>query len=262
MRVSGLIQKAGYLLNENSGTILTGVGVVGTVATSYLTGRASFKAAQLIEEEITEREDHDSVANPALTKFGKVKIVWTLYIPPVAIGLTTVTSIILANRLNSKKIAALVVASGVSERALQEYKSKVLEKLGDKHEQKIRDEIAQDRVTKYPPDAKEVLVAGTGEVLCMDMLTGRYFQSSMEKIRKAENKINYQLIHELDASLSEFYDELGLSPTVYTDQVGWNSLEKIEVQVSATLTPDNRPCLAIDLKPTPRQEYYKRYEET
>ena len=42
------VSKLKYLLNENSTTILTAVGVVGTVGTAYLTGRATFKAAEII----------------------------------------------------------------------------------------------------------------------------------------------------------------------------------------------------------------------
>ena len=58
---------------------------------------------------------------------------------------------------------------------------------------KIRDEIAQDRVNANPPNSREVLIAGTGEVLFFDMLTGRYFQSTMEDIKRAENKVNYRV---------------------------------------------------------------------
>ena len=39
------------LAEINSTTILTGMGVTGVVTTAYLTGRASFKAAQIIEKE-------------------------------------------------------------------------------------------------------------------------------------------------------------------------------------------------------------------
>ena len=44
------VSKLKYLLNENSTTILTAAGVVGTVGTAVLTGRATFKAAELIRE--------------------------------------------------------------------------------------------------------------------------------------------------------------------------------------------------------------------
>lgn len=271
MLLTGLVQKAKLLAIDNVDTILTGMGVTGTVATAYLTGRASFRAAYLLEDakkEIQEdrerglsdmEKDHGIQLPRDLTRFDKVKMVWRFYIPPVGVGATTVTSIIVANRLSAKKIAALVVASGISERALQEYKTKVIEKLSDRQNETIRDEIAQERVNKYPPSSREIILAGTGDVLCYDMLTGRYFQSTVEDIKRAENKMNYQLLHQMSASLSEFYDEIGLPPTSYTDSVGWNDTDRFEVKFSTVLSPDNRPCIAIDFMHPPELEYAKRY---
>lgn len=258
MLVSGLIQKAKFLVVDNADSILTGMAVTGTVATAVLTGRASFKAARLIDEERLEqgnREGLEVATDVELATFEKVKISWRLYLPAVATGTTTLTCIIMANRISSKKIAALAVASGISERALQEYKTKVIEKLGDKHEQKIRDEIAQDRVTASPPGS-QIIVAGDGKVLCYDMLTGRYFQSSVEEIKRAENKINFELVNHMYVSLSEFYDELGLPATTYTDMAGWNNNNApVNVILSTVMSPDQRPCIAIDFERVPIMDY-------
>lgn len=269
MFLTDLIQKARFVVVDNTDTILTGVGAAGAIATAVLSGRASYKAAQIIEH--AEREiakDQEIPLNdleiengvqmtPSLTKTSKIRLVWRFYIPTVGVGVVTVTSIIVANRLSAKKIAALALASGISERALQEYKAKVLEKFTDKQNETIRDEIAQDRVNNYPP--REVIITGSGEVLCYDMLTGRYFQSTMEDIKRAENKINYEILNSMGASLSEFYDEIGLPPTSYTDSVGWSDMERFEVKFSTVMSPDNRPCLAIDFVHPPQLEYAKRY---
>jgi hypothetical protein len=259
----GLIHKAKhlrFLLNDNSTAILTGMGVSGTVATAYLTGRASFKAARLIHDEERiisnwREENQNGNSFKELTSASKVKMVWPLYIPPVAVGLTTVSSIVMANRISSSKIVALTMASGISERALQEYKEKVIEKLGDREDRKIRDSVAQDRVNNTPMNSREVILAGTGEVLCFDMSSGRYFQSTIEEIKRAENKVNYELIHFMSASLSLFYDEIGLPPTSFSDHVGWNTNNNIEVQFSTTLSPDGRPCIAVDFAKQPISDY-------
>jgi hypothetical protein len=265
----GLAQKARYvkfLVSDNSPAILTGVGVSGTIATAYLTGRASFKAARLIEDEQklqTHLGDMDGdVVVPEMTTPAKVKLVWRLYLPPVALGITTVTSIVVANKISSKRMAALVVASGISERALQEYKEKVIEKLGEKQDRAIRDEIAQDRVNNQPVNSREIIIAGTGEVLCYDMSSGRYFQSTVEDIKRAENRINYELIHFMSASLSMFYEEIGLTPTSYSDSVGWNMNNNIEVVFSTVMSSDQRPCIAIDFKRQPVSEYNRTAWET
>jgi hypothetical protein len=141
---------------------------------------------------------------------------------------------------------------------LTEYKAKVLEKLGEKKEMTIRDEIAQDRVNAT--ENKEVLVVGAGEVLCFDMYTGRYFQSTVEKIRQAENKINFEILNHMYASLSSFYGELGIPATQYSDEVGWNGLtDRFEVRFSTVMSPDNRPCIAMEFTRPPMPEYTKLY---
>jgi hypothetical protein len=94
----------------------------------------------------------------------------------------------------------------------------------------------------------------------MDMLTGRYFQSTVETIKRAENKINHQLLQHMDASLSEFYDELGLVPTSYSDSVGWNAANMVEVKISTTMSADQRPCLAVEFQPHPFSTYSRFHE--
>lgn len=262
--LTGLLQHANkvkFLLNSHSTTLLTGAGVAGTIATAYLTGRASFRAADLIGKEksiinTAVEENQDPVT---LSKTETFQLVWVQYIPPVAVGILTIASIITANRISSKKIAALVVASGVSERAFQEYKDKVVEKLGARQDQKIRDEVAQDRVLTNPGNSREIVIAGTGEVLCFDTLTGRYFQSTVEEIKRAENRVNYEIIHYNSASLSMFYEEIGLPPTDYTDSVGWSMNNPMEVQFSTVMSQDNRPCLSINFSRNPIPDYNKHW---
>jgi hypothetical protein len=152
----------------------------------------------------------------------------------------------------------LTAAAGISERALQEYKDKVLEKFGAKEEEKVRDEIAQDRVSQFPPSS-QVMITGSGNVLCYDMLTGRYFNSTMEDIKRAENKVNYELIHFMSCSLSHFYDEIGLPPTVYSDTHGWNMNHHMEIKFTTVLSEDNRPCIAIDFSRHPIPDYDKNW---
>lgn len=259
------IHKLKYLVNDNSTTILTGVGVVGTVATAVLTGRATFKAANIIGKEsalaetelrVIDETEGQKLTFPAskLSRTQKALLVWPHYIPPVAVGAITVTSIVMAHRISSKKIAAIAVASTISERAFQEYKEKVVEKLGDRKETEIQDEIAQDSVTKNPP-SNQVIIAGSGDVLCFESLTGRYFNSTIESIKSAENKVNYEIIHYDYCSLSHFFEEIGLSPTDYSDMVGWNVGNRLEVKFTTTMSEDNRPCLVIGFTRMPSMDY-------
>lgn len=250
------------LAEVNLSTFLTGMGVSGVVTTSYLTGRASFKAAHILEREKLRRIDTEMLDpdehEPEMTKKDVVKMVWPLYIAPTVSGAITIGAIVMGNREASKKIAALTAATGISERAFQEYKEKVIEKFGQNKEQGIRDEIYQDRVNKNPPP-KEIIIAGAGDVLCFDVLTGRYFISSAERIRQAANRVAFDIIQHMYASLSSFYDEIGLPPTPMSDEVGWNADHPIEVRFSTVMSPDQRPCLAVDFAEAPFPEYARTW---
>ena len=252
-----------FLLNDHAPAILTGVGVAGSIATAYFSGRASFKASRIIDQEreamfAAWREGESNDAPIEFTTTKKVKLVGKLYIPAAATGVVTIASIIAANKISSGRIAALVVASGISERAFQEYKDKVIEKLGTRQDEKIRDEIAQEKVNALPVGSREVIVTGAGEVLFFDNTSGRYFMSTMEDVRRAENRINYELINFMYASLSLFYDEIGLPPTSFSDSVGWNMANHLELKFSTTMSTDNRPCIVIDFSRQPSSDYAQK----
>lgn len=249
-----IFKRAQAFAVENSSTILSGIGVVGTVTTAVLTGRAAFKAADLINEEYTSRMEQNS---EALSTKDKLILVGPQFIPPVGVGGITIASIIYANRISTSKAAAMAAAYALSDKTFSEYKEKAAERLGVTKETDLRDEIAQGRVKAMPPG--QTIIIGSGEVLCFDVLTSRYFMGNMEKIKKAENEINGEILTCDGASLSRFYDEIGLQPNAYSDTVGWDIDNRCEVQVSAVMTDDERPCLSVDFKSWPKPDYGKAW---
>jgi hypothetical protein len=178
-----------------------------------------------------------------LTKKEKVKLVWKHYIPTAISATLTIGSIITGARIGMKKTAAAYSVLAVTERAFDEYKTKVVEELGEKKEKAIRDEIAQDHVNENQPGA---IVVGAGSVLCQEMHTGRYFNCDMETLRRAENRINSKLIREVEATLSDFYYMVGLPTTSYSSRTGWDCDKMMYLQFSTSITEDGRPCLVFD----------------
>ena len=80
-----------------------------------------------------------------------------LYSPAVA-GTATIGSVVLASRSHSKRTAAAVSAYAITEKAFVEYKGKVIDELGKHKEQKIRDEMAEDKLSKSPLVLKRLLL--------------------------------------------------------------------------------------------------------
>lgn len=254
------VQKKGAtLIAENATTLLTAGGVVGTVATAVLAGRGGYKAGTIIREAQAElRVDTDN-DDADLTTTEKAKLIVPHFLPSVLTATATVASIIMANRVSAQKAAALAAAYGLAERNLSEYKEKVAEKLTGPKKQQIEDEIAQDRVNRTPGYEKVIIIEGGDDTLCLDESTGRYFKSNPEKIRRAVNSTNAEILRHGGANVSQFYDELELPPTSWSDTVGWGMGEQIEIKYSYVQAPDGRPVLAIDFVKGPTTNYDSPY---
>jgi Family of unknown function (DUF6353) len=263
--LGGVDKALGQFLSQNATILLTGVGCVGTVATAVLAGRGAFQAAHLIEEQVADnlvqiRNSDVQMDNPDpdLTTREKVELVWPKFVPAVAMGTLTVASIVLSHRMSAQRAAALAAAYGLSESRHKEYKEKIAAKLGKGKEETAREEIVQDHVSANT-ESNSVTILTDGDVLCYDMLTDRYFTSSAEKIMRAENKITADIYHHEYASLSSFYDDVGLKATSFTDEMGWNSNNPIEVHLTSAMTKDKRPCLAIEFTNHPSPTYNRPY---
>lgn len=219
-------------IKRNSPVIMTSFGVSGVVVTSYFSAKASFEVSEIIKE------------NKDLDKKELIKKVAPFYIPAVLSGFTTIACVVMANRINSKRAAAAYSLMTISERAFDEYKEKVIEKLGERKEKAIHDEIAQDKVNNNP--VTNYVVSGNGGVLCCELLTGRYFNSDMETLRKAQNDINEKLIREMQVSLSEFYYMINLENTSHSWDIGWEAGKNMSLEFTTVLSSDGRPCLAFE----------------
>jgi hypothetical protein len=243
--------KAIHLIEENSSTLLTAGGVIGVIGTGVLSGRAGLKAGRILEAADQEGYATDDDYEPPTT-LEQVKSVGLHFAPPVVTGATTIAAVVMAHRMSAQKIAALTVAYSLAERNLGEYKDKVAEKLTGPKNQQIKDELAQEAVDRTPGSDKLVIVEG--EVLCFDKATGRYFNSSMEQIRQAVNTTNAEIFNHGFTTLNFFYEELGLPPTTWAGEVGFDGDNPLDLDYTTTLAPGNRPCIAIDFKSMPKTE--------
>lgn len=251
---------------EHSPEILTGLGITGFGVAIVFAVKATPKALAVIDAEKAERarianslnemqtgEEYD----PAdISVLDKVKLCWKYYIPTVLTAGMSTACVIGASSVSLKRNAALATAYTLSETALREYQEKVVETIGEKKEQVVRDAIAKDKVEKDPVANREVIITGGGTTRCYDAISGRYFESDMETIRKAENTLNKRMMDEMYISLNEFYWEIGLEGTDIGEQLGWrveNGL--IDLKFSSQLCEDGRPCLVVDYRIAPKYCY-------
>jgi hypothetical protein len=261
-------RKAQEFASENASTLLTAGGVVGTVATAVLAGRAGYKYKEIVDAEVNDRlaaipeeeQGETERERVKLSKTEKVVATWPHFVPPVITGVATISAVIFANRMSAQKAAALAAAYGLTQNQFEEYKTKVAEKLTGAKQDQVKEELARERAERSQGAGQIVIVEG-GDVLCFDEPTGRYFKSSMEKIKQAVNQANEECIHHDHVSANFFYEEIGLPPTTWGDEVGFNTDNLVELDIKTILSPeDNRtPCLSIDFKRMPTADYMKNF---
>lgn len=254
MNLTDIVTKFGKVLSDNAPTVLSGIAVTTSVATAVLSAQGSFRAARILRiEEL--RRDLETLQSEPITLREKVDLVWICYAPAAVTGVISVTCIICANRIGTRRAAAMAAAYTMSRDAFAEYKDKVVERFGKGKETKIRDEIAADQIRNNPND-REIIISGPNEVMCYDSITGRYFKGNIEALRKAQNDVNRSILHDMSAPLSEFYSLIGLPQTPYSNEVGWNSDHALELQFTTVLADDGTPCLSINYETYPIRNFW------
>lgn len=249
--VKKLINDVGRKLDKRSPEILAGIGIAGMLTTVVLAVRATPKALTLIDEA-------SNAKNAELTKGEIVKAAWKPYVPAVITGVMSTTCMIGSVHIGARRIAALSTAYKLTETAFSEYKDKVVETIGEKREKTIKEKVDKEKLEKDPITAKEILVTGVGDTICYDTISGRYFKSDIEKIKKAINEVNRQLTYDMYVSLNEFYDAIGLPNTSIGDDLGWNMDHGlIDVDFGAQISDDGKPCIVMNYNIAPRYDFSK-----
>lgn len=239
-------------ITKRSPEILTGIGIAGMLTTTVLAVRATPKAMQLINTERIESNVDE------LTVIETVKVAWKPYIPAIITGVLSTVCIISASSVNLRRNAAIATAYQISQTALTEYKEKVVETIGEKREQTVKDKVAKKNIDENPVSKNSVIITDKGNTLCYDITIGRYFKSDIEKIKKAVNEVNRRLVYDQYISLNDFYSELGLEHTELGDELGWNLDDGLlELDFSSQLADDGTPCVVISYAVAPKYDYSK-----
>lgn len=251
LKIVKTVQKG---LSKHSPEILTGLGIIGMVTTTVLAVKATPKALELIEKAKEEKQEE-------LTKVEVVKTAYKPYIPAAVTGVVAATCVISAHKVNAGRITSLATAYQLSTAALSEYKDKVIETVGEEKAKEIKEKIVQEKVDANPLCNNEVIITGKGKELCLDYMSGRYFESDINVIDKAANTINHRILMggEMYASLNEFYSAIGLSDTGSGKLLGWNVDRPIEMSYTTCMTDDNRSCIVVGFLYEPTYDYDKLY---
>lgn len=249
-KLSVLFKSLTKHISDHGPAILTGIGIAGGITTTILAVRATPKALTLIE---AKKKELDS---EKLSISDMVKATWKCYIPAVLTGGLAIVCVVSAQSVNVRRNAAIAAAYSLSETTLKDYQKKVLEAVGEKKEQEIKDAASQEKINRNPVTGSEIYITGKGDTLCFDVVSGRYFKSDIELLRRVENNLNREMRDEMSISLNEFYSEIGLDAISIGDDLGWN-IERgyISINPSAMIADNGQPCLVLNYDVPPSYDY-------
>lgn len=246
---------------KNAPTILTAFGVGGVFTAVFMAIKETPKAVEDIKE--LERDELHAAAEEAhkLSENGENSVVTVKhdikgraiivakhYWPTALICVTTAGCIIAANSINLKRNAALMAAYQLATMNLADLRDKIVKVDGEKKLTKYTDEIAKDKMAAAPISESQIVFTGNGDNLCLDTISGRYFKSDIERIRRAESSINKRLYNEGSIALNEFYDELGLDSIDIGYKLGWrmNTTDDLmDIKFTSQIASNGEPCLVM-----------------
>lgn len=221
------MMKSNLFLKKNSATILTVAAAAGVITTSVLSAKAAIKASRVLAHKEEEK-------GKKLTFEETISATWTIYIPPFVAGMSTIAFVFGANILNQRQQAILASAYALIENSYKEYKAKLKELYGEEAHNNIIDAIAAKKCEDVYISAGGLESAYNQEIesdteprLFYDEYSGRYFESTIEKVLLAEYHLNRNYILRGFARLNDFYEFLGLEQTDYDEAVGWDICSEI-----------------------------------
>ena len=197
-------------IKKNASTILTCIGAAGVVATAVMAVKETPKAMSLLDDAREEKGDK-------LTTWEKIVVAGPTYAPAVITGAATIACIFGSNVISKHQQATLMGAYALLDNSYREYKKKVDELYGEEAGEHVRSEIAKD---KYTGDEE---IDNNGEELFFDFYSGRYFNSTQDKVMMALYEVNRRMVTENVVTLNELYDLLGLEEKPEYEQLGWGA---------------------------------------
>lgn len=249
-----ILKHSKLFFKKNSSTILSSLAIVGLVATTITSAKATPKAIKLVEE-FKESNGTDEVS-----KVDIFKITYKQYLPTVIIGAATVSCIIFSNKINIERQKDIMTAYILLHQTFEQYKNKVKELYGEDADNKIKYEIYKENKTDNP-----CLIMSSGDdkiIFYMDYYD-RFFERSMLEVREAEYQLNRQLIKKGEVPLNYFLELLDLPTSEEGKILGWSQDSAFDIYNYTWVdfsheqmkTEDDLECIYIKMLAPPMPGY-------
>lgn len=230
-------------LRRSSPVILTVLGIVGVVGTTVTAVQATPKALRLIKAK------KDELETDKLTPMELIEATWKCYIPSALIGVGTITCIIGIGALDKRNQAALTSAYAMVNESYKQYRRVAKKVYGADADDKIHAEMAKDAMIADGVWGYQTYNMDTDteseRILCYDMFSKRYFNTTMAAVINAQYHINRNLQLRGYCTLNEYYEFLGINGVDLGNEMGWD-LQNIYEGGEMWLDFDNRKTALED----------------
>lgn len=208
MNLGKAFHKGIKYLSDHSGTICAGLAVAGVGVTAYFSGKAAV------------RVDHEIDCD--MDKSLKIKTYIKAYWKTAVSGLATCGLIIGSDRLHVRKEVVLAGVAAIWKRNYTDLDKAMTEEVGQEKAKEIHQKMMDDRMANNTniPDLPED--ADSNYILVYEPYTDQYIWTTREKILHAMYEANMRLVKDMDVRLSVIIDYLGGTPTLESEEIGWN----------------------------------------
>lgn len=237
---------------RNKPAILTALGTIGFGTSIVMAAKATPEALRRLE---VAKKDIPEDATKAQIVWIETKAVAPAYAKTAVTAIASAVCVIEAQSENTRRIAAVTTGYELLDQSFKEYKSQVVETIGEKKEQAIRDEIAKEHAAKSEIKEDDIIQVSTGSTLFMDSVSGRYFRSTKDDIYRALREFDRWLLLENYEVINDWYQRIGLDPIPSGDKIGFNSTDGIDIYFSVQEAPNGEPVTVIEYRTPPTYDF-------
>jgi len=229
------VSKVGMGLKKHSPAIFTGVGVVGLGATAYLAYKSRDKVEYVVEA-VEERRENNEEVNKTEVAMAMAEAIYQ----PVVVGVASVTCILMAHRIQHKRILTLAGALAVEQSRNVYFEKKYRKQHGDEAYEKFIVPTEEVEVINVDSKGKEKKTVENVK-MDIDKSIGQWYDESEEYVSddhtynlsyidSVNDRLQTVMFQRGNLTLNEVREALGFERIRSGALLGWTTGDNFEIE--------------------------------
>ena len=257
-QVDNLFESGVKAVVKRAPELLAGMGIASFIGSTVAAVAATPEALDIIADKKYELGIYPDEKLPVKET---VKATWKLYLPAILTSAGGICFVAASVSESNYRYLTLSTSYQLLQDVAYSYRDKVVETLGAKKEEKMRQEIAQKNLDEDKSlNDNTIIITNQGNTLFKDTLTGQYFRYDISKFKnKAIEYANYEL-NEGYVGVPEWLLEFGLTVPDTMMGMGWSVADQgkaltIDFTANVATNYNDEPCLVINYYPMPISDF-------